>query len=123
MFCSQLENGQTRFQVNISRVVEILGSFPSEKYLEIEAIVFESATGKEERNKDNSVIFADSPFFFKLTNSKKSYRPGLTYMLKVLKLFFLLRWFEHHVDNTWASTNFFFACNIYSPIFSVHYYE
>lgn len=100
MFCSQLENGQTRFQVNISRVVQILGSFPSEKYLEIEAIVFESATGKEERNKDNSVIFADSPFLFKLTNSKKSYRPGLTYMLKVLKLFFLLRWFEHHVDNT-----------------------
>lgn len=82
-YFKQLDNGKTRFLVDLTGIEAKLGGFPLGRYLEIEAIVYEEATGKEEANKDSSVIFADSPFYFKFTSTKKSYRPGIEYSLKV----------------------------------------
>lgn len=89
----QLFNGRHTFNINVESILAAMGQFPTGQYLEVEANVYESATGNEESMVDNSVIFADQPVYFKLSRSKRSYRPGIEYILKVLlipiKVFFL----------------------------------
>lgn len=58
-------------------------AFPDRCRLEIVATVFESATGKEESSTHDGTMFAIDGYIFKMTRSKKNFRPGWEYLVKV----------------------------------------
>jgi hypothetical protein len=57
--------------------------FPSNNRLEVIAMVYESATGKEESRSHDGTIFTMNPYVFKFTKSKLNFRPDYEYYLKV----------------------------------------
>nr|KAG5700006.1 hypothetical protein BaRGS_001825 [Batillaria attramentaria] len=57
--------------------------FPNGGKLHMEAAVTEYASGKVERSRDSSVVFAESPYTIKFTRSSRRFKPGLTYSLKI----------------------------------------
>jgi len=74
--------------VTIATIQDTLGYFPSGKYLEVEANVYEGVTGKEEVASNTDTIFADAPYYFSIARSKLSYHPGIPYNLKVNSFFY-----------------------------------
>ncbi|WAR21470.1 CO3-like protein [Mya arenaria] len=79
-----LINGVAAFTVKIPELRANYGpDFPDGARLMLEANVYEEATGKEETEYDDSILFTKSPFKFDFSRSKKSYRPGMTYYLQI----------------------------------------
>ncbi|XP_053373562.1 venom factor-like [Mercenaria mercenaria] len=82
-----LENGIGEFSVNISDIFAtdaLAGKdFPDGSRLLVVATVFESATGKEESSFHDDTVFATKPYIFKFTRSKRHFRPGMEYFVKV----------------------------------------
>jgi hypothetical protein len=79
------------FSVNIVGSEELRKlQYPDGGRLVAIATVFESATGKEENMYNDETVFAREPFIFKFTRSKRFFRPGMGYYLKVLRNIFFL---------------------------------
>ncbi|XP_060561336.1 complement C5-like [Ruditapes philippinarum] len=83
----QFEGSVTEFNIKVD---DILNSpllkdkpFPSNKRLEVIAMVYENATGKEEARSHDGTIFTINPYVFKFTKSKMNFRPNYEYYLKV----------------------------------------
>ncbi|XP_060597411.1 complement C3-like [Ruditapes philippinarum] len=80
----ELERGMAEFSVNIVGSEELRKlQYPDGGRLVAIATVFESATGKEENMYNDETVFAREPFIFKFTRSKRFFRPGMGYYLKV----------------------------------------
>lgn len=77
--------GQAVCQIPISELKLPIESvwFPNGGKLHIEAAITEYASGKIERSRDTSVVFAESLHTIKFTRSSRHFKPGLTYSLKV----------------------------------------
>nr|AVP12644.1 complement C3-like protein 1 [Littorina littorea] len=79
------ETGQAVCTIPISELRLPVESvwFPNGGKLHMEAIVTEYASGKVERARDSSVVFAESLHIIKFTRSSRHFRPGLTYSLTI----------------------------------------
>ncbi|XP_052777882.1 complement C3-like [Mya arenaria] len=79
-----LINGLTEFTINVRDLQNARGrGFPENARLLLEADVIEDATGKEEKSSEDFLVFTKSPFRIDLSRSKNTYRPGMSYYLKI----------------------------------------
>nr|QVN30053.1 complement component 3 [Pinctada fucata] len=80
-----LQNGSASFEVDMAEVGKGLESFwfPDGAKLFIEAEVLETTSGRKERAMDMSIVFVEQPFVLSADDSKKFFKPGLTYELKI----------------------------------------
>ncbi|XP_052774665.1 complement C5-like [Mya arenaria] len=81
---NDLINGLTEFTIDVGDLIDARGGgFPENARLLLEADVIEDATGKEEKSSEDFLVFTKSPFRFDLSRSKNTYRPGMSYYLKI----------------------------------------
>ncbi|XP_052774666.1 complement C3-like [Mya arenaria] len=79
-----LINGLTEFTINVRALKNARGMyFPENARLLLEADVIEDATGKEEIASEDFLVFTKTPFRFDFSRSKKTFRTGMIYHLKI----------------------------------------